>query len=102
MTEEPVPTLASRAAAALEALATTAAPVEDEEQYVRDLVLVWTARLRTIGATAAEAGRATSVGATAAIDRLAAEAASIADPHRAIDWLSTLPQAAILALGDTP
>jgi hypothetical protein len=24
------------------------------------------------------------------------------DPHRAIDWLSTFPQVALLALGETP
>jgi hypothetical protein len=32
---------------------------------------------------------------------LVAEASSIADPHRAIDWLSTLPQVALAALGES-
>ena len=45
--------------------------------------------------------------ALAAFDALAAtaepvadEAGGIADPHRAIDWLSTLPQVALAALGE--
>jgi hypothetical protein len=36
----------------------------------------------------------------AAIVRLIDEIGRISDPHRAIDWLSTFPQAALLALGD--
>ncbi|MEO7663514.1 MAG: hypothetical protein ABIV26_00175, partial [Candidatus Limnocylindrales bacterium] len=36
----------------------------------------------------------------AAMRRLIAEADAITDPHRAIDWLSTLPQAALVALGE--
>jgi len=35
-----------------------------------------------------------------AIDRLIEEAGRISDPHRAIDWLSTLPQATLVALGE--
>ena len=42
--------------------------------------------------------RATS----AAVDRAIAEIGLIADPHRAIDWLSTFPQVVLLALGETP
>ncbi len=38
----------------------------------------------------------------AAIDRLIDEVDRITDPHRAIDWLSTFPQVALLALGETP
>ena len=89
-----------RAAATLEVLAETAAPVDDEWQYVRDLVTVWGGSLRAVAA--ARAGQAAPPGAEAAIDRLAAEAASIADPHRAIDWLSTLPMVALLAVGEGP
>jgi hypothetical protein len=40
--------------------------------------------------------------ADAAIDRLIDEVDRITDPHRAIDWLSTFPQVALLALGETP
>jgi len=95
-----VDALLLRAADALEALADTAAPVDDEWQYVRDLVTVWGGRLRAVAADAA--GHPSPAGAEGAIDRLAAEAAAIADPHRAIDWLSTLPQAALLAVGVGP
>jgi hypothetical protein len=94
-----IPELMERAVVALEALATTAAPIEDEQQYVRDLVIVWSARLRTVGAE-----RAAQAGAPeleAAIDWIAAEAGRVADPHRAIDWLSTLPQVALLAIGES-
>jgi hypothetical protein len=38
----------------------------------------------------------------AAIVLLADEAARITDPHRAIDWLSTLPQVALASLGERP
>lgn len=31
---------------------------------------------------------------------LVEEAGRITDPHRAIDWLSTLPQVALAALGE--
>jgi len=61
-------------------------------------VTVWSARLLAVGAQRArEAG---SAEVDAAIDWLAAEASRIADPHRAIDWLSTLPQVALLAVGE--
>ena len=39
-------------------------------------------------------------GAEAALDALVEEAGRITDPHRAIDWLSTLPQVALAALGE--
>ena len=94
-----IPELMERAIAGLEALAATAEPVEDEQQYVRDLVLVWSTRLRTVSAD-----RATQAGAPEqddAIEWIAAEAARVADPHRAIDWLSTLPQVALLAVGES-
>jgi hypothetical protein len=93
-----IPELMERAIAALERLAATADPIDDEQQYVRDLVLVWSARLRAVGAD-----RATQAGTPElddAINWMAAEAGRVADPHRAIDWLSTLPQVAILAVGE--
>ena len=89
-----------RAVESLGVLADTAAPVDDEWQYVTDLVTVWGAALRA--AAEARVGEAAPSGAEAAIDRLAAEAASIGDPHRAIDWLSTLPLVALLAVGEVP
>jgi hypothetical protein len=93
-----IPELMARSTAALELLARTAEPVDDEQQYVRDLVTVWSARLATVAAARATQGPERE--ADAAIEWLEAEAARIADPHRAIDWLSTLPQAALLAIGE--
>jgi hypothetical protein len=94
-----IPELMERAIAALETLAATAEPVDDEQQYVRDLVLVWSARLRAVGADrSAQAGAAEM---DDAIDWIAAEAGRVADPHRAIDWLSTLPQVVLLAVGES-
>ena len=89
-----------RAIASLTALASTASTVEDEWQYVSDLVTVWGGSLRAVAAT--RAGQSAPPGAEAAIDRLADEAASISDPHRAIDWLSTLPLVALVAVGEAP
>ena len=95
-----VDALLLRAAESLGVLADTATPVDNEWQYVGDLVTVWGAALRAVAA--ARAGQAAPAGAEAAISRLAAEAASIVDPHRAIDWLSTLPVVALLAVGEAP
>jgi hypothetical protein len=72
--------------------------LEDEWQYVADLGLVWRGRLTAV-ATARGAALAPP-GAAEAVDALAAEVAAITDPHRAIDWLSTVPQVALLALGE--
>ncbi len=94
-----IPELMERTIVALEILAQTAEPIDDEQQYVRDLVLVWSVRLRTVGSE-----RATQAGAAElddAIDWIAAEAARVTDPHRAIDWLSTLPQVALHAVGES-
>jgi hypothetical protein len=94
-----IPELMERAIAALEMLALTAEPVDDEHQYVRDLVVVWSARLRAVGADGATQAGAPEL--DDAIEWIAAEAARVSDPHRAIDWLSTLPQVALLAVGDS-
>ena len=55
------------------------------------------------GSGSAEAGAAPAgaapAGAAAALDRLVDEVGRIVDPHRAIDWLSTFPQVALLAVG---
>ena len=95
-----VDALLLRASESMGVLAATATPVDDEWQYVGDLVNVWRAALGAVAT--ARAGQMAPAGAEAAIDRLAAEAASIADPHRAIDWLSTLPMVALLAVGERP
>jgi len=90
--------LVTRALAACDVLAETAAPIEDELQYVADLDTVWGARLRAV--SDARGTDPVPPGAEEALDALAAEAARISDPHRAIDWLSTLPQVALAALGE--
>lgn len=78
--------------------------IEDEWTYVHDMETVWIARLRAVAAD--RAGEPTDpvpepdlLGA--AVARLVDEAGRISDPHRAIDWLSTLPQATLVALGET-
>lgn len=90
--------LVARALDAFEVLAVTAELVSDELQYVADLTTVWGARLRAV--SAARGAEEAPAGADAALAALAVEAAKITDPHRAIDWLSTLPQVALAALGE--
>ncbi len=82
---------------AIAGLATTAASITEESTYVQDLETVWSARLRAVGAGRPEDQ---TVEFAAAIDRLITEVARITDPHRAIDWMSTLPQAVLVALGE--
>ncbi len=90
--------LIDRALAGFDALTLTAEPVEDEYQYVTDLGTVWRARLRAIAA--ARGTEPAPPGTDGAVTALVAEAALISDPHRAIDWLSTLPQVALATLGE--
>jgi hypothetical protein len=90
--------LVDRALSGFDVLVATAEPVADEWQYVTDLDTVWRARLRAVAA--ARGAEPAPVGAELAIDTLVEEASRIADPHRAIDWLSTLPQVALAALGE--
>jgi hypothetical protein len=90
--------LVARALAAHEGLAAVAEPLEEEWQYVTDLGAAWGARLRHV---ADERGAEPADPAVeAAIERVAEEAGQVTDPHRAIDWLSTLPQVVLLALGE--
>ena len=85
---------------AYDALTQLGEDVEDEWSYVTDLSGAWTERM---DAVAAERGHeAARDGVTEAVDALAAEAAAIDDPHRAIDWLSTFPQVLLIALGERP
>lgn len=93
--------LAERIVAAIEGLAALGEAIEAEWTYVHDLETVWSARVRAVAAGPASPDRAPDPELEAAIDRLVAEAAAITDPHRAIDWLSTLPQAALVAFGET-
>ena len=90
--------LLARALGAFDTLSATAEPVEEEWQYVADLGTVWRGRLAAV--SAARGDDPLPAGAEQAIDALVAEAGRIEDPHRAIDWLSTVPQVALAALGE--
>ena len=90
--------LIDRALVGFDALAVTAEPIADEWQYVTDLDTVWRARLHAV--STARGTEPAPPGAEDAIEMLVAEAGRIEDPHRAIDWLSTLPQVALAALGE--
>jgi hypothetical protein len=93
-----IPELVERIVAAITRLVELGDAVPDEWTYVHDLETVWVARLRAVaGEHASTPG---SPETEAAIDRLTDEAGRITDPHRAIDWLSTLPQATLVALGE--
>ena len=72
--------------------------VEDEWQYVTDLGTVWRGRFAQVAA--ARRTEPAPAGAAEAMTALVAEAGLVTDPHRAIDWLSTLPQVALAALGE--
>jgi hypothetical protein len=95
-----VRTSIDRAVAACDALGLLGEDIDDEWQYVQDLGAAWLTRLEEVAAQRGEERIPTDVGA--AIDRVCAEAALVSDPHRAIDWLSTLPQVVLVALGERP
>ena len=81
-------------------LTSLAEEVEDEWSYVTDLAAAWTARLEDVAI--ARGSDLAGTGVVEAVAALAAELAAIDDPHRAIDWLSTAPQIALIALGERP
>jgi hypothetical protein len=89
--------MAARAAEAYEDLAGLAESVEDEWQYVTDLVDAYLPSIRALAE--ADPGRPLSGEAVAAVDEAIAEVEQITDPHKAIDWLSTFPHVVALALG---
>lgn len=86
--------------AGFDRLSATAEPIADEWQYVADLDTVWRARLLLV--IEARGTEPAPTGTEAAIEVLVEEAHRITDPHRAIDWLSTLPQVALASLGEVP
>lgn len=89
-----------RALEAYTALAELGEEIEDEWSYVNDLADAWRRRLVEV---AEERGTDPAPEAvSAAVDRAIAEIGLIADPHRAIDWLSTFPQVVLLTLGEQP
>lgn len=84
----------------LAALGELGEEIDDEWQYVQDLVDAWRTRLEAVEDARGEEELAAARGV--AVARVVDEAGRIADPHRAIDWLSTLPQVALVALGERP
>lgn len=86
--------------AAYDDLTSLAEDVEDEWSYVTDLAAAWTARLEDV--VIARGSDLAGAGVVEAVAALTAELAEIDDPHRAIDWLSTAPQVALIALGERP
>jgi hypothetical protein len=73
---------------AIDALEVLGETVVDDAQYVMDLARAWRLRLNAI----ADNRPPVSPDQAEALELAIAEAASISDPHKAIDWLSTLPQ----------
>jgi hypothetical protein len=90
--------LLDRAILAHRALADIGEQVDDEWTYVNDLHEAWATRLTELAD--ARGDEPVAGGASDAIDEAIGEIESIADPHRAIDWLSTFPQVVLLAVGE--
>lgn len=90
--------LIARALSAHASLTELGETIADEWQYVTDLGTVWRARLEAVAT--ARGSEVVAPATVLAFEALSAEAARITDPHKAIDWLSTLPQVALLALGE--
>lgn len=93
--------LLATAIAAEEALAELGESIDDEWSYVNDLRQAWTDRLAEV----AEGPLGTRTAAPAITDAIGLaieEAGLVRDPHRAIDWLSTLPQVVLLAVESEP
>lgn len=86
-----------RAAASYRALADLAEAIEDEWQYVTDLVEAYEPGLLALADVGG--GRPPEPEQVAAVEEAIAEIELIADPHKAIDWLSTFPHVVALALG---
>jgi hypothetical protein len=84
-----------RAADAYSTLGELGETIEDEWQYVADLVEAYLPAISALRLPAGDAG----LEAAAALDEAIAEIGAITDPHRAIDWLSTFPHVAALAVG---
>jgi len=87
---EPASAVIGRALDAYRRLSEVGEEIADEWQYVTDLVAVHSADLQSL----ADAGpdRLLPPAVVAAVDAAIHEIGLIADPHRAIDWLSTFPQ----------
>ena len=100
MSDETIRDLIDRALDAYAVLEELGEEIEDEWSYVIDLADAWRERLAEVAD--ARADDPAPAGVAEAVAILAAEAAAIDDPHRAIDWLSTFPQVLLVAIGERP
>jgi hypothetical protein len=89
-----------RASDAYASLAEVGDSIDDEWTYIQDLTDAWRARLDEVGLE--RGSELVDDVVVAAVDAAIDEISVIDDPHRAIDWLSTFPQVALLALGERP
>ena len=99
MPTETIQTAIDRALDAYGRLAELGETIEDEWSYVGDLTDAWRTRLDEV--VSARGGEPIDADVAAAVDRAASEIGLIADPHRAIDWLSTFPLVVLVAFGET-
>ena len=90
----------ARASEAYASLAEIGEDIDDELSYIQDLTEAWRTRFHEVGA--ARGSELVEDDVVAAIDAAIHETSGIDDPHRAIDWLSTFPQVALVALGERP
>jgi hypothetical protein len=74
--------------------------IEDEWSETNDLATAWGQRMDEVAAARGDEPASARLGP--AVAALVAEAHTIEDPHRAIDWLSTFPQVLLIALGERP
>jgi hypothetical protein len=74
--------------------------VDDEWSYIQDLTGAWQGRFDEV--RAARGADPIGPDVAAAVEAAIGETARIADPHRAVDWLSTFPQVVLVALGERP
>jgi hypothetical protein len=88
------------ASVAYDGLAQLAEDIEDEWSYATELADAWRERLGEVADLRGD--EPAGPGVAEAVAALAAEAAAIDDPHRAIDWLSTFPQVLLVAVGERP
>ncbi|HET8785908.1 MAG TPA: hypothetical protein VFM38_09755 [Candidatus Limnocylindrales bacterium] len=89
-----------RALAAYADLTERAEEIDDEWSYIQDLTEAWRDRVESVRIS--RATETLDAAVAEAVDTAIAEIARIADPHRAIDWLSTFPQVVLISLGERP
>ena len=100
MSTETIQAAVDRALAAYDGLTELGEEIDDEWSYVTDLTAAWRERLAEL--VAARGDAVVDAAASLAVERAVDEIGRVADPHRAIDWLSTFPQVVLVALGELP